>query len=276
MQTIEIKYRTWFKGSPPQKIKLQVPGWAGDQGYSNGSKPQPWHCKPFVDGSTYGLELVYPFSNECVIRTNENEVVTFEGDFTDDEAYCGVKMPPFMSFAPHHYGFTSSLDIMTPPGIVTRIEPHPKFYTDRTGTVPIPVPGHIQSEWWSRIFFIAFKSPLPGQYHIFRPGEPYAQLLFVPKEINYDIKPMTAEEAAKRSVRDDNLGRHGHKLCTRHYNDHVAHRFDNKYKVMGKINDREGVEGVDRYIAETLAKKIAKPKKISGYRLKKTKDNTNP
>jgi hypothetical protein len=45
---------------------------------------------------------------------------------------------------------------------------------------------------------------------------------------------------------------------------------------MGKINDREGVEGVDRYIAETLAKKIAKPKKISGYRLKKTKDNTNP
>jgi hypothetical protein len=268
MELIEIKFRTWFKGTPPQRIKLQIPGWAGEKGYSNNSKPQPWHCKPFVDASTYGLELIYPFKNECVVRTDHNDITTFEGDFSAEEQITGIKMPPFMSFAPHHYGFTSSLDLKTTPGIVTRIEPHPSFYTDRTGTVPIPVAGHIESEWWSRIFFIAFKAPLPGQCHVFKPNQPYAQLLFLPKEVDYKVEHMTPEEIATRQMRDEQLGKHGSLLCTRHYTDHLGHKFDNKYKTMSKINDKDGEQGVDQYISKTLASKIKEPKKIKGYKLK--------
>jgi hypothetical protein len=266
LENVDIRYRTWFKGKPPQKIKLQIPGWAGQPGYSDGSEPQPWHCKPFVDGSTYGLELLYPFENDLVVRTSYEEVVTFNGDFTEHEKSTGM-MPPFLSFAPHHYGFTSSLDLMTPPGIVTRIEPHPRFYTDRTGTVPIAVAGHLETEWWSRIFFIAMKSPLPGCEHVFRCGEPYAQLLFLPKERTYNVIKMTEDEIADRTKRDEKVGKHSKKLCTHRFADHLGRHFDNKYKVMSKINTREGIEAVDDFIEETVGPEV-KAKKIAGFKLK--------
>lgn len=265
MNLVEISYRCWFKGIPPKTIKLQIPGWAGTPGYSDGCEPQPWHCKPFVDASTYGLELIYPFSNPCIVK-NENDKITFDSVFTDEEKSTGM-MPPFMSFAPYHYGFTSSLDIKTKPGIITRIEPHPSFYTDRTGTIPTPVAGHIETEWWSRIFFIAFKSPLPGQHHVFSPGQPYAQLLFLPKEINYKIKPMPPEEIAKRSVRDDKINKNSDKLCNHSYTDNKNNVFNNKYKVISKLNQKEGEEGVDQFIKDKTDIKITK--KIKSFKIKK-------
>lgn len=200
-----------------------------------------------------------------------DDKISFEGDFSEEEAASGLKMPPFMTFAPHHYGFTSSLDLKTPPGIVTRIEPHPRYYTDRTGTVPLPTAGHIESEWWSRIFFIAFAAPHPGRHHVFRYNEPYAQLLFVPAEVKYDIEPMSVGEAAVRQVREDNIRQHGNILCNRDFQDHNGNNFDNKYKVMSKINAREGIEGVDKYITEVIDK-LPKPKKISGFKFKKKKN----
>src|SRR6185436_6341020 len=63
---IYLKYRTWFKGTPPRQIKLEVPGWSGDKNWDVG---QAWHCKPYNDGSTYGLELLYPFDTECTVST---------------------------------------------------------------------------------------------------------------------------------------------------------------------------------------------------------------
>lgn len=62
MTKIDVLWRTRHKGLPPRPIKLQIPGWAGhDLNHGDGATPQPWHCPPFVDGSTYGLELLYPF-----------------------------------------------------------------------------------------------------------------------------------------------------------------------------------------------------------------------
>jgi hypothetical protein len=164
-----VKYRTWYKGIGPKPIKPKLPGWAGKPGYTNGSEPQAWHCKPFVDAATYGLELIYPWDAECVVTADKEGNVKFDGDFSADEKVCDMKFPPFMTFAPFHYGFTSSLDIETEPGQVLRIEPHPRFYTDRTGDVPVAVAGHLEAEWWSRIFFVVFKTPKPGEKHSFFP-----------------------------------------------------------------------------------------------------------
>ncbi len=55
-----------------------------------------------------------------------------------------------------------------------RTEPHPRFYTDTTDTVPIAVPALLRTEWWLTISFVVFKSPGVGRTHIFRPGELYA------------------------------------------------------------------------------------------------------
>ncbi|MFZ8477729.1 hypothetical protein ACO1MN_15820, partial [Staphylococcus aureus] len=81
-------------------------------------------------------------------------------------------------------------------------EPHPRYYTDDTGTVPLCVPGHIQGEWWSKIFFVVFKAPSPGQKHVFKKGEPYGQILVLPKKMTYSVTKMTEQEAADRNSLD--------------------------------------------------------------------------
>jgi hypothetical protein len=85
--------------------------------------------------------------------------------------------------------------------MAVRTEPHPRFYTDTTGTVPIAVPALLRTEWWPMISFVVFKVPLAGQTHIFRPGEPMLQLLVLPVTADFTLVPMDEEEAAEREMR---------------------------------------------------------------------------
>lgn len=256
MEKLEVKYRTWYKAIPPKRIKLEVPGWAGDShGHSDGDKPQPWHCPPFVDGSTYGLELIYPFQAECRV-TRRNGKVEFNGDFAG-EAPWGSDTdngPPFSSFAPGHYGFTSSLDILPPEDYCIRVEPHPRFFTDTTGTCPIAVSGHLQ-RWWARIFFVAFKSPREGEEHIFRYGEPYAQALVVPTKVTYDIKEMSEDEKLKRRIREQTISDHSKHIAKNVWKDHVGNTFDDKYKQMKSAHKKNGEEGIDNLLKDACQKK---------------------
>ena len=80
-----------------------------------------------------------------------------------------------------------------------RTEPHPRFYTDRTDTVPIAVPALIRN-WWPMLFFCVFKAPAEGRTHIFRPNEPFAQIIVIPEEANFDLEPMGEEECAEREL----------------------------------------------------------------------------
>jgi len=254
-QDIEVQWRSWYKGEPPRPIRLQIPGWAGNShDHKEGCPPQPWHCPPFVAGSTYGLELIYPFENEChVVR--ENGKIIFKGNFLDESPWADNNAePPFSAFAPDHYGFTSSIDIKPPPGYAIRLEPHPRFFTDQTGTVPIGVPGHLQ-EWWGRIFFVAFKAPYEGQTHIFRKGEPYAQILIVPQKINYNITKMSDEEAHKRADQEISISRLGSDFIANHcWKDHLGHKFDDKYKVLSAAFAKDGQAGIDKTIQEAKEK----------------------
>ena len=64
-------------------------------------------------------------------------------------------------------------------GMAIRTEPHPRFYTDRTDTVPIAVPALIRN-WWPMMFFTVFKAPAEGRTHVFRRNEPFAQIIVIP------------------------------------------------------------------------------------------------
>lgn len=260
MTEVEVRYRTWYKGLPPRPIKLQIPGWAGsNKKHCNGERPQPWHCPPFVDGSTYGLELIYPFDNECRVRRVGDEIV-FDGDFKSE---CiawdtsGEGKPPFLSFAPDHYGMTSALDIMPPEGYCFRLEPHPRFYTDRTGTCPIAAAGNIQ-RWWGRIFFVAFKSPLEGETHVFRKGEPYAHVLIIPNKPNIVVKQMTEEEAQQRAEQERKLGDYGDLIAKNNWRDHKGLPFNDKYKVLASAFSKDGEAGIQEVIESAQKKAEAK------------------
>lgn len=261
-----VKYRTWYNTDTPRPIKLQIPGWAGlDRSHENGSIPQPWHCPPFVDASTYGHELVYSYKSECLVKRKYGEII-FEGDFSaedwhlaeDGSATTGDRpkktTPPMMCFAPGHYGMSSGLDLEPPEGYVIRTEPHPRFYTDDTGTVPCMLAGHIQ-RWWSRIFFVVFKAPREGETHVFRPGEPFGQLLFVPQRNHFSFERFSSAETRKREAREKMIGEHGHKIAHHSWYDHKSLRFDDKYKTLSSAYARGGYENLDSTIEQRVETK---------------------
>jgi hypothetical protein len=98
-----------------------------------------------------------------------------------------------------YYTYQASLDLKVEEGLAIRTEPHPRFYTDPTNTTPIAVPALIR-RWWPMVYFLVFKSPPEGATHIFRPGEPFVQILILPEEADLDLVPMSEEEAAEREL----------------------------------------------------------------------------
>ncbi len=249
MEKITLKYRTWHQGEPPRPIRLQIPGWAGQHNeHKNGDIPQPWHCVPFVEGSTYGLELLYTFDTECHVQ-NINGEIKFIGDFTkENNSLPSVILPPFSTFAPGHFGMTSCLDILVPDGYVLRLEPHPRYYTDETYTVPLAIPGHLNTNMWPKIFFVVFKNPMPGQTYVFRKGEPYAQILVVPRKVNYEITEMTSTEQSARGLLDDAIQTYCKKFVENDWHDHKGNNFDDKYKILNQIYVRKGTDGVKEFM----------------------------
>ncbi len=198
MQT--IKYRLFEPRLRPRRTKLEMPGWGGKpEPRADGSHEHAWHCAPFTEGAQYGIEVFYPFDNELHVRTREGRLV-LEGDFGPDPE-TGLQWPPFRNFGGNYYTYQILLDLQVGDEWAIRTEPHPRFYTDPTGTVPIAVPALLRTSWWPMMSFIVFKSPAEGCTHIFRPGEPMLQILVVPAEPRFDLVEMDEEEAAEREMR---------------------------------------------------------------------------
>ena len=257
MEKFVIKYSAASdKAAPPQRIRLEVPGWGGDaaQKMEDGGEVQPWHCLPFVEGSTYGLELVYPYETECNV-INDGPLVRFEWDFYKEGS--GVTGGEFVTFfpkeAPGQYLFNTRLDIVAPPGHVLRIEPHPQFFTDLTGTVPAAIIANVQSEWWSKPLFVVFKVPPPGGRHIFRKGEPYAQIIFVPQRVSYEVTRMSAEEEAQRKELSQGVETARSRIATNIWINKAGKDQANHYKVLAAAFAREGMAGVEKTIADAVA-----------------------
>ena len=272
MDKLEIKCRYWYQGTAPKPTKLQIPGWGGEPNeHKTGDKPQPWHCTPFIEGATYGLELCYVFDTECHVKMVNNEIV-FEGDFAEEQKKCNVGLPPFLSFSPGHFGMTSAIDIQVPAEHILRLETHPRFYTDTTNTVPCALPGHLQTEWWPKIFFVVFKNPLPGQTIIFKKNEPYAQILILPKKIEYKISDMNQEENTERFLLDEKIDKYAKDFVKNDWFDYKGNNFDDKYKILSAIFAKEGLKGINDFLNKIQNKvEIKKNKKIRARLIKRKK-----
>ncbi|HZV04627.1 MAG TPA: hypothetical protein VE999_06025 [Gemmataceae bacterium] len=193
-----VKYRLYNPDLRPRRTKLEVPGWGGNPDpRKDGSHEHPWHCVPFSEGARYGIELFYPFANELRVSMHRGKLV-LDGDFGPDPG-TGAQWPPFRTFGETYYTYQILLDLKVDEGWAIRTEPHPRFYTDPTDTTPIAVPALLR-HWWPMMFFIVFKSPAEGRMHIFRPGEPMAQIIIIPAEADFELVEMSMEEAAEREL----------------------------------------------------------------------------
>jgi hypothetical protein len=199
-----VKYRSFNPGLRPRRTKMDMPGWGGlPQPRKDGSHEQPWHCAPFSEGAQYGIEVFYPYENELRVTKKSGEVLLTGhfGPAPDDD----LQWPPFRTFGKNFYTYQLLLDLKVPAGWALRAEPHPRFYTDTSDTVPIAVPALLRTEWWPMISFVVFKAPPEGTEHIFRPGDPMMQFIVIPVEAEIELEPMPLEEAAEREVRSRRL-----------------------------------------------------------------------
>ncbi|HEX4410143.1 MAG TPA: hypothetical protein VH206_15325 [Xanthobacteraceae bacterium] len=197
----EVKFRLVNPGLAPRRTKLEMPGWAGKpEPRTDGSHEYAWHCAPFTEGAQYGIEIFYPYDNELCVTKRDGALV-FDGDFGPPPED-NVMWPPFRSFGHHYFTYQLLLDLKVGKDWAVRTEPHPRFYTDITGTVPIAVPALLRTEWWPMMSFIVFKSPVEGGSCIFRPGEPMLQILVLPVTADFTLTAMDEEESAEREMRN--------------------------------------------------------------------------
>jgi hypothetical protein len=195
-----VKYRLHGHRPPPQPIRVNVPGWAGDKDpRADGSHEQPWHCIPFSESARYGLELLYPFDDELRVTSMDGRV-RLDADWREP-VDPDMMWPPFRAFGEDFYSYQLSLDLEVPGGWAIRTEPHPRYLTDVTNTTPLAVPALIRTDWWPMTFFSIFKAPPPGVTHVFRKGEPFMSVIVLPADPELDLQPMTEEEAAQREMR---------------------------------------------------------------------------
>ena len=255
---LELRYRTGYGAPPPRRIRLEIPGWAGPSGaHGDGAPAQPWHCRPFVEGATYGMELLYPYRSECRV-VNDGGAIRFEGGLAAEMEAAGLPHP-FGVFAAAHYGMATALDLLPPPGYALRLGPHPRFFTDDTGTVPLALPGHLQ-RFWPRQFFAVFRAPPPGGAHVFRPGEPYAQLLLVPVGETYRVEAMEPELAEDRARQDRQVTTLAYFLAKRIWRSQAGHWFDDKYKRLLRIFRLGGQDAVKRHLQAVEDRMTPRPK----------------
>jgi hypothetical protein len=197
-----IKYRSLHPNLHPRRTKVEVPGWAGKaEPRADGSHEYPWHCIPFSEAARAGIELLFPHEEKLRVSMRNGELV-FDGIAEDEES--GLRCPPFRSFGKEYYTYQILIDLKVEDGLAIKTETHPRFYTDRTGTVPVAVPALLR-HWWPMIYFVVFKSPAEGQTHIFRPGEPFIQITVVEADDKIEIVEMPAEEAAERELQSQRI-----------------------------------------------------------------------
>ncbi len=195
-----VRFRLANPELHPRRTRLEMPGWGGaPQPRKDGSHQQVWHCMQFTEGAQYGFEVLYPYENELRVSNKDGQVL-LEGDFgpaPDDD----LMWPPFRPFGENYYTYQLLLDLDAGPGWAVRTEPHPRYFTDPTDTVPLAVPALVRTAWWPMISFVVFKAPPEGKVHVFRHGEPMLQFVIVPEEADFQLVEMTPEEAAQREVR---------------------------------------------------------------------------
>lgn len=210
----------------------------------------PWHCQPFVEAATYGLELVYPYQNECRVYNDDGRPGFEASSELEAELQSYGKKVPFDTLSPSFYGMGTWLDLLAPDDFSLRLETHPRFYTSRNDDVPIAVPGHLQP-FWPRQFFAIFRTPSPGHVHVFRPGEAYAQLIVMPTKMSYKLIPMDRDTSEERFKEDSRIDRYRYLMVKHLWKSSTGMYFDDLYKQLSRLFRKGGRSEVAKYLQAT-------------------------
>ncbi|CAE6866898.1 hypothetical protein R69658_07913 [Paraburkholderia aspalathi] len=247
---MRIAYRKIYDVLEPRRTRLEVPGWSGEATHE---VPQPWHCKPFTDAGTYGLELRFSWKTPCQVSLKRGHP-EWTGDLSAElPPNAPSDWHPFSVFSPGFFGFSPLLDLQVPDGMGLFVLPHPRCLMDTSRTAPIAIPGIIETHWWPRPFFLVFKAPTARQRIKFKYGDPIAQLVVVPLNENYELEEMSTELAVLRNRRALTLASSGAVFSNKivEYQEGYP-SFNNKYKALCQQARTKGVGHVATLLDETV------------------------
>lgn len=196
----KVPYRVADPRMKPRRTKYEIPGWAGKpEPRRDGAHEHPWHCIPFTEGSQYGIEVFYPYDNELRVSRKNGEV-QFDCDWGPPPEP-GLSWPPFRSFGENFYTYQILIDVKVSEDLAVLTAPHPRYFTSPNDDVPLAVPALLRTAWWPMMSFMVFKNPPEGCTHVFRPGEPFMQMMIIPAEFPFELVEMGYEEGAEREMR---------------------------------------------------------------------------
>ena len=79
--------------------------------------------------------------------------------------------------------------------------------------------------------FALFKSPAEGRTHIFRPNEPFAQIIVIPAESEFELVEMGEEESAERELQSRRIQESRETLsASTHWTSSTNTVFDGTYR----------------------------------------------
>lgn len=195
---IEVAFRTVDSSIPRPRSPVLLS--AEEKGYTTA---QPWQCKPWRDAQTLGLELLWTEDFTLTVTNVEGKAYPQ----IDKSAGVTRKAPDFIqNFAEGYYGVSTGCQLLLPVGFAGLILPHARSFDlvpdGCFNDLPAVIPGLLEMDWWPAIFFIVCAIPRPGEQHVFYAGEPFCQVVPVPRG-DVSVRPMNEEETVEWHERDE-------------------------------------------------------------------------
>jgi hypothetical protein len=228
---MKIRYEPLFKSFPALSgVKPWIP--ARDRELARESPPPalPLHCKPWLDASSHGLLLRFPYKATVTITdTGRHPPDIRISPASAERVYSRMAY----SFAEDHFGLSSGYWLKTDPGVGTFTNHLPYGYPSKG----ILVPGLVETWRFPKNLFIVFKSPEPGGSITFEYEDPLCVLIPVVCEPVVG-EPMSAEDIQEFQAQRE----HWHEYLAEHpelyWTAREGETFTHLYKVLGRRTDK--------------------------------------
>lgn len=233
-EDIEIIYQAWNSNAILRKTTINIPGIGGTN--NSYDQAQPWQCKPFLDGNTIGLEILWHLP-EIVIESEDG----VNAKIKDTWSKITNNSRTVSQFADGHVGINTGIRIKMPFGWGCMVLPHPEWLNDPyNSNLPCMVPGVLELDWWPNYFFVVSKVPPLGKKYILEPNKPFCQLIPIKIRQKFNIREANETESKEFVENADFISKNYSKISTHNWQTKNGSSFGNVYKVIANEIKKSG------------------------------------
>ncbi len=224
---MRLKYRPLFDNFPPlQRVKPIIAAEHRHRAKQSPPPALPLHCKPWVDASSYGVLLTFPYKTTLTIYGRPDASPTFTMSPASTQLIYG---PLGQMFSKEHFSLGSGYWFKTDPGVGIFTNHLPDGYQSRSRLVP----GLVECWRYPKRLFVVFRAPAPGETIKFEYGDPLCVLMPVATGVvGADL--MTTDEWQVLKDQRRRWDEHRERHPELEWTSAEGTKFTHMYKVFGK------------------------------------------